>query len=72
MTEIDEAWPRIEIAGDASEDERDAIVAALAVLALRRAVTVTPVASGPTAWARTARREGIRVDRPEWGRYGNG
>ena len=70
--ETDDRTPRIGIAGNVSDDERDAIVASLAVLALRRGRISEPDVPSQGRWARTARREGIRVDQPTWGRREQG
>ena len=43
-------------------DERDAVVAALTVLALRRPLAAPEPVSGQTRWQRAARREALRPD----------
>ncbi|HEV2529038.1 MAG TPA: hypothetical protein VGT61_11385 [Thermomicrobiales bacterium] len=70
--EREEGTPRIEIAGEVSDDERDAIVASLAVLVLRHGRISEPVVASQGRWARTARREGVRVDQPTWRIRGQG
>lgn len=70
---------RIDITPAPTADERDAIVAALAVLTMARTAAGEVAVAAPSTWALTARREATRSQssasasgwgrtRPGWGR----